>query len=520
MDSFILQEYPMCSVEELKNKVSKRCHILPKQFDFLYKSKALEESILLEDIIEKKANLEMVFNESRIIFRLYLHKTLPNRADTELNEHFIHVKIDNPDDQIGEITSSFAEKLKMEESELHLVHKGFYVEKNRSYRDIDVIDGSILCLCHCENPTKGPGPQTGTMETVFKASPAGSVEKVTELSVAALQMKLKKLELQNSKKEPKFKIISRGAHNRKIFNRMISVPIKSSRSSNAVDVLDGYKSDTDLLRQKQAVNASSSESQLDTRYNFQHNQIRSIPGPNGSYVKTSTPNKGPPTPKLNLDIQSNSPLPEQDKFYLCVTPPPSSNNLPSLSDKRGNNFPGQVGYSFTVWGDGNLPNIPSILGSTPSFTKMKDVLEQPNGHNPWNKLFLQVSHELINDWKNVGRHLELGEGNINIIDQNHHDVKEKAYSMLVKWQEFKGHDATKEELVKALEDCELKRVAEIVEEFDITPYVQDVTDLETDGVDDSSREELEMFDITPNVQDVNDLETDGVIPINKNGLTA
>ncbi|CAG2206406.1 unnamed protein product [Mytilus edulis] len=183
--------------------------------------------------------------------------------------------------------------------------------------------------------------------------------------------------------------------------KRISVPIKSSRSSHTVDVLDGYKSDTDLLRQKQAAKTSSSER-----------------------------------------------------------------------------------------------------------------------NSPWNKLFLQVSHEIISDWKNVGRHLEIREGNISIIDQNHHDVKEKAYSMLTKWQESKGHDATKEKLIKALEDCELKRVAEIVEEFDITPYVEDVTDLETDGVDDSSREELEMFDITPNIQDVNDLETDGVIPINKNGPTA
>ncbi|XP_071179609.1 uncharacterized protein [Mytilus edulis] len=520
MDSFTLQEYPMCSVEELKNKICKRCDIVPKQFDLLYKNKALEESILLEDIIEKKANLEMLFNESRIIFRLYLHKTLPHRTDTELNETFIHVKVDNPDDQIGEITSSFAEKLRLEESELHLVHKGFYVEKHRSYKDVNVIDGSILCLCHCENPTKGPGSQTGTIETVFQASSTGSVEKVTELSMAALQMKLKKLELQQSKKDPKFKIISRGAHNRKIFNRMISVPIKSSRSSHTVDVLDGYKSDTDLLRQKQAAKTSSSESQLDTHYNFthhEHHQIRSTPGPSGSHVKTSTPlfnqgpNNRPPTPKLKLDIRSNSPSPEQEKFYLCVTPPISSNNLSGLSDKRGNNFPGQVGYSLTVFGsEGNLPNIPSIIGSSASFTKMRDALEQPNGNSPWNKLFLQVSHEIISDWKNVGRHLEIREGTISIIDQNHHDVKEKAYSMLTKWQESNGHDATKEKLIKALEDCELKRVAEIVEEFDITPYVQDVTDLETDGVDDSSREELEMFDITPNIQDVNDLETDGV----------
>ncbi|CAG2219625.1 unnamed protein product [Mytilus edulis] len=456
MDSFTLQEYPMCSVEELKNKISKRCDIMPKQFDLLYKNKALEESILLKDIIEKKANLEMLFNE----------------------------------------------------------------KKHKSYKDVDVIDGSILCLCHCENPTKDPGPQTGTMETVFQASSTGSVEKVTELSMAALQMKLKKLELQHSRKEPKFKIISRDAHNRKIFNRMISVPIKTSRSSPVIDVLDGYKSDTDLLRQKQAENASSSESQLDTHYNFthhEHHQIRSTPGPSGSNVKTSTPlfnqgpNNRPPTPKLKLDIRSNSPSPEQEKFYLCVTPPISSNNLSGLSDKRGNNFPGQVGYSLTVFGsEGNLPNIPSIIGSSASFTKMRDALEQPNGNSPWNKLFLQVSHEIISDWKNVGRHLEIREGNISIIDQNHHDVKEKAYSMLTKWQESKGHDATKEKLIKALEDCELKRVAEIVEEFDITPYVEDVTDLETDGVDDSSREELEMFDLTPNIQDVKDLETDGV----------
>ncbi|XP_052073203.1 uncharacterized protein LOC127711251 [Mytilus californianus] len=499
MDSFTLQEHPMCSVEELKNKVSKRCDILPKQFDLMYKSKVLEETIILEDIIEKKANLEMLFNENRIIFRLYLLKTLPNRTNTEFHEHFIHVKVDNPDDQIGEITSLFAEKLKMEEGELHLLHKGFCVEKHKSYKDADVIDGSVLCLCHCENPAKGPGSQT--METIFQATTTGSVEKVTEPSMVALQMKLRKLELQQSKKEPKFKIISRDVHNRKIFNRMVSVPPNTSRSSHAVDVLDGYKSDTDLLRQKQAANSSSSESQLEAHYNFtnrEHDQIRSTPGPNnGSHVKTSTPlfNQGPNNrPSLNLDIRSTSPLPEQEKFYLCVTPPLSSNNLSALSDKRGNNLPGQIGYSLTVWGDGNLPNIPSILGSSPSFTKMRDALEQPNGHNPLNKLFLRVSHEIISDWKNVGRHLEIGESNISIIDQNYADVKEKAYSMLTKWQEFRGHDATKEILIKALEDCELKRVAEIVEEFDITPYVHDVTDLETDGVDDSSGLEIEMFD--------------------------
>ncbi|CAC5386678.1 unnamed protein product [Mytilus coruscus] len=467
MDSITLQELPICSVEELKNKVSKRCGILPKQFDLLYKSKVLEESILLEDIIEKKTNLEMLFNESRIIFRLYLHKTLPNRTDTELNERFIHVKVDNLDDQIGEITSSFAEKLKLEEDELHLVHKGYYVEKHRSYKDEDVMDRSILCLCHCKNSIKDTGSKTGTIETILQATTTGSVEKVTEPSMERLQImqiQFRKLKLQQSKKEPKFKIISRGAHNRKIFSRMVSVPLNFSRSSHGVDGLSGYKSDTDLLRQKQAAKTSSSDSQLDFRYNFTNNeeqQIRSTGPNNGSYVKTSTPlfNQGPNNrPLLNLDIRSTSPLPDHDRSYLCVTPPSSSNNLSALSDTRGNNLA---------------------------------------GNNPWNKLFLQVSHEKISDWENVGRHLEIGESNISVIDQNHQDVKEKAYSMLTKWQEFKGSNATKENLIKALEDCELKRVAEIVEEFDITPYVQDlqdVTDLETDRVDDSSGLEFEMCD--------------------------
>lgn len=87
-----------------------------------------------------------------------------------------------------------------------------------------------------------------------------------------------------------------------------------------------------------------------------------------------------------------------------------------------------------------------------------------------------MSKEVITHWKNVGRYLEIGENNINIIDENHFDIQEKAYVMLLTWKECKGQHATKEVLIKALEDCELKRVAEIVQEYCET---EDGTDTES-----------------------------------------
>ncbi|XP_052106691.1 uncharacterized protein LOC127739139 [Mytilus californianus] len=175
----------------------------------------------------------------------------------------------------------------------------------------------------------------------------------------------------------------------------------------------------------------------------------------GTQVKTRTP---------NCCMPISSPLTQPEEHF----PPPPSSNYP----------PGYSGCSLTVLANyGNrLPDISSIVGRPSSYRQIPiNALQQPN-ENPWNKLFLRVSKEVIPHWKNVGRYLEIGENNINIIDENHHDVQEKAYSMLLTWQECKGHDATKEVLIKALHDCELQRVAEIVQKYCET---EDGTDPET-----------------------------------------
>lgn len=85
----------------------------------------------------------------------------------------------------------------------------------------------------------------------------------------------------------------------------------------------------------------------------------------------------------------------------------------------------------------------------------------------WNRLFLRIAREITLQWKNVGRYLNLAESNINIIDQNNGQIEQKSYLMLVKWREINGQNATKELLMQALMDEELRRVAEIVNDFDL-----------------------------------------------------
>ena len=114
--------------------------------------------------------------------------------------------------------------------------------------------------------------------------------------------------------------------------------------------------------------------------------------------------------------------------------------------------------------------------------------------DPFDKLFLPLSKEIVSNWKNVARHLDIVESNINIIDHNHSQVEEKAYRMLQKWKEINGCDVKKEVLIKALEECELKRVAELVEAWITSAAVQDenVSDLDLDGIG-SSDGELELW---------------------------
>ena len=174
--NFVVEEFPMCSVEELKNKISKRRSILPKQFDLVYKNRLLDDNILLESIIEQKASLKLKINENRIIFKLYLHKGLPNRSNIDMFKNFVHVKVDEPEkEELGDITRSFAQILQLQESDLHITRQGFYLDKNQKYSDCNVYDGSILCICCCENSIRENNSQH--MQTIFQADPSGFFEK-------------------------------------------------------------------------------------------------------------------------------------------------------------------------------------------------------------------------------------------------------------------------------------------------------------------------------------------------------
>jgi hypothetical protein len=67
--------------------------------------------------------------------------------------------------------------------------------------------------------------------------------------------------------------------------------------------------------------------------------------------------------------------------------------------------------------------------------------------------------------------------------------------MLQKWKEINGCDVKKEVLIKALEECELKRMAEIVEEWDTSPAVQETT---------------EHYTVSTPEENVSDLDIDGI----------
>jgi hypothetical protein len=67
--------------------------------------------------------------------------------------------------------------------------------------------------------------------------------------------------------------------------------------------------------------------------------------------------------------------------------------------------------------------------------------------------------------------------------------------MLQKWKEINGCDVKKEVLIKALEECELKRIAEIVEEWVTSPAVQETT---------------EHYTVSTPEENVSDLDIDGI----------
>lgn len=471
--NFVVEEFPMCSVEELKNKISKRHSILPKQFDLVYKNRLLDDNILLESIIEQNASLKLKINENRIIFKLYLHKGLPNRSNIDMFKNFVHVKVDEPEEEeLGDITRSFAQKLQLQESDLHITQQGFYLDKNQKYSDCNVYDGSILCICCCENSIRENKPQHTL--PIFQAHPSGFFEKVTEDSVTAMAIKLRQLQLQQEKKrEPKLHIISKRGHNQKLFNRMISVPSKSPKDSLAFGV--GYKSDTDLIRHSKTSFPchSPSDSQI------------------GAHTTSTNNASFPSSPKSALNISTQAISSNQGTHQIVMSPP--SNTVATVTNHgRQLNLPGSTGFQMTFWSQngGNIPNMANIFG-TPKVPHISNSASPDR--DPFDKLFLPLSKEIVSNWKNVARHLDIVESNINIIDHNHSQVEEKAYRMLQKWKEINGCDVKKEVLIKALEECELKRVAELVEAWITSAAVQDenVSDLDIDCIG-SSDGELEL----------------------------
>ena len=81
----------------------------------------------------------------------------------------------------------------------------------------------------------------------------------------------------------------------------------------------------------------------------------------------------------------------------------------------------------------------------------------PDGPIPTDKLDQLAAH-LHNKWRNLGRALNLDEEDITAIDKNHHEAVEKAYQMLVTWQE-KFPENNFEILHQALGKINLNRVA-------------------------------------------------------------
>ena len=69
-------------------------------------------------------------------------------------------------------------------------------------------------------------------------------------------------------------------------------------------------------------------------------------------------------------------------------------------------------------------------------------------------------------WKFIGRHLDLGEPDIQQIEKAHgNDLREAFYQMMLKWRTTKGEQATYDELIEALKKENLTEVVEIVQQY-------------------------------------------------------
>ena len=62
-----------------------------------------------------------------------------------------------------------------------------------------------------------------------------------------------------------------------------------------------------------------------------------------------------------------------------------------------------------------------------------------------------MGDEIANDWRKLGRRLEVSDSNIEEINKTHNQLSEKGYHMLKHWKQEKGSAATYQALCDALQ---------------------------------------------------------------------
>lgn len=82
------------------------------------------------------------------------------------------------------------------------------------------------------------------------------------------------------------------------------------------------------------------------------------------------------------------------------------------------------------------------------------------------KVAFDVIHANVGrDWKKLMRELGLPEVKLDKVEAaNRHNLEEMVYQALREWQKWKGKDAKVADLIKALQGCNLRLVADRVEE--------------------------------------------------------
>ena len=82
------------------------------------------------------------------------------------------------------------------------------------------------------------------------------------------------------------------------------------------------------------------------------------------------------------------------------------------------------------------------------------------------RLELQRANGVAKEWRNIARHLDLDDTEIDNLEAHHKtNIDEAFYQMMRKWEQNKGKEATLEKLANALEKVGLVNAIEIVKKF-------------------------------------------------------